>query len=185
MAWLLPYVLIGLGVGFLVANVRAFSDFLRYRRRRKNAVLIWPGPPPPFYGLVLFLGVALGVLIFVKVVFLHRGFLGVFGEVMMFIYFGYAVPLSRRIGRGFYADGVWSEQGFIPYHQIGGIAWREGEPVTLLLISRFRQLARPLLVPSSYYGAVRRLLHDKIGAHDIMFAGDTLNLGGHDERHDV
>jgi hypothetical protein len=87
MAWLLPYVLIGLGVGFLVANVRAFSDFLRYRRRRKNAVLIWPGPPPPFYGLVLFLGVALGVLIFVKVVFLHRGFLGIFGEVMMFIYF--------------------------------------------------------------------------------------------------
>ncbi len=185
MAWLLPYVLIGLGAGFLVANVRAFTDFVRYRRRRKNAVLIWPGPPPPFYGLVLFLGVALGVLIFVKVVFLHRGFLGIFGEVMMFIYFGYAVPLSRKIGRGFYADGVWSEQGFIPYHQIGGIAWREGEPVTLLLISRFRQLARPLLVPSSYYGAVRRLLHDKIGAHDIMFAGDTLNLGGHDERQDV
>ena len=171
MAWLLPYVLIGLGVGFLVANVRAFTDFFRYRRRRKDAVLIWPGPPPPFYGLVLFLGVALGVLIFVKVV--------------MFIYFAYAVPLSRKIGRGFYADGVWSEQGFIPYHQIGGIAWREGEPVTLLLISRFRQLARPLLVPSSYYGAVRRLLHDKIGAHDIMFAGDTLNLGGHDERQDV
>ena len=45
MAWLLPYVLIGLGVGFLVANVRAFTDFLRYRRRRKDAVLIWPGPP--------------------------------------------------------------------------------------------------------------------------------------------
>jgi len=105
--------------------------------------------------------------------------------VMMFIYFAYAVPLSRKISRGFYADGVWSEQGFIPYHQIGGIAWREGEPVTLLLISRFRQLARPLLVPSRYYGAVRRLLHDRIGAHDIMFAGDTLNLGGHDERQDI
>ena len=56
----------------------------------------------------------------------------------MFIYFAYAVPLSRRIGRGFYADGVWSEQGFIPYHQIGGIAWRQGEPRTLLLISRFK-----------------------------------------------
>ena len=96
MTWLLPYVLIGLGVGFLVANVRAFTDFFRYRRRRKDAVLIWPGPPPPFYGLVLFLGVALGVLIFVKVVFLHRGFLGIFGEVMMFIYFAYAVPLSRQ-----------------------------------------------------------------------------------------
>ena len=185
MLWLLPYVLIGLGVGFLVANVRAFADFVRYHKRRKEAVLIWPGPPPPFYGLIVFLGVALGVLIIVKVVFLHRGFWGTFGEVMMFIYFAYAVPLTRRIGRGFYADGVWSEQGFIPYHQIGGIAGRQGEPITLLLISRFRQLARPLLVPAKYYGAVRRLLHDKIGAHDIMFAGDTLNLGGHDERQDV
>lgn len=185
MASVLPYVLIGLGVGFLVANVRAFAEVVRYMRRRKNALLIWPGPPPPFYGLVLFLGIALGLLIIVKVVFLNRPFSGIFGEVMMFIYFAYAVPLSRRIGRGFYADGVWSEQGFIPYHQIGGIAWRQGEPVTLLFISRFKEMARPLLVPSQYYGAVRRLLRDRIGAHDIMFAGDTLDLGGHDEREDI
>jgi hypothetical protein len=185
MAWLLPYVLIGLGVGFLVANLRALADFARYRRLRRSALLIWPGPPPPFYGLVIFLGFTLGLLIIVKIFVLHRSFMGIFGEVMMFVYFAYAVPLSRRIGRGFYAEGVWSEQGFIPYHQIGGISWRQGEPVTLLLISRFRQLARPLLVPDKYYGAVRRLLRDKIGEHDIMFAGDTLNLGGHDEREDV
>jgi hypothetical protein len=185
MVWLLPYVLAALGVGFLVANVRAFADIIQYRRRRKDALLIWLGPPPPFYGLVLFLGVALGLLIFVKVVVLHGAVGGIFGEAMMFVYFGYAVPLTRRIGRGFYADGIWSEHGFIPYHEIGGIAWREGEPVTLLLIPRFKQLARPLPVPDRYYGAVRRLLRDKIGAHDIMFAGDTLDLGGHDEREDV
>jgi hypothetical protein len=104
---------------------------------------------------------------------------------MMFVYFGYAVPLTRRIGRGFYADGVWSEHGFIPYHEIGGIAWREGEPITLLLVPRFKQLARSLTVPQRHYGAVRRLLRDKIGAHDIMFAGESLDLGGHDEREDV
>src|SRR5262245_45680243 len=124
MAWLLPYVLIGLGVGFLVANVRALADFVRYRRLRPSALLTWPGPPPPFYGLTIFLGVTLGLLIIFKVFVQHRPFSGIFGEVMMFTYFAYAVPLSRRIGRGFYADGVWSEQGFIPYHQIGGIAWR-------------------------------------------------------------
>ena len=66
---------------------------------------------------------------------------------MMFLYFAYAVPLTRKISRGFYADGVWAENGFIPYHQIGGIAWRQGEPPTLLLISRFKEMARPLLVP--------------------------------------
>ena len=72
MVWLLPYVLAALGVGFLIANVRAFADIVRYRRKRKSALLIWPGPPPPFYGLVLFLGVALGILIFVKLIVLHR-----------------------------------------------------------------------------------------------------------------
>ena len=30
-----------------------------------------------------------------------------------------------------------------------------------------------------------RLLREKIGSHDIMFSGDTLDLGGHDEREDI
>ncbi|HEX7088364.1 MAG TPA: hypothetical protein VF198_18540 [Vicinamibacterales bacterium] len=185
MAWLLPYVLIGLGVGFLVANIRVVAQFVRYLRLRRRALLTWPGPPPPYYGLILFLAVALGLLLIVKVAFLPHTFGHLFGEGMMFLYFGYAVPLSRRIGRGFYEDGVWAENGFIPYHQIAGIAWRDGEPPRLLLISRFKELARTLFVPGDYYAAVRRLLRDKIGAHDIMFSGDTLDLGGHDERDDV
>lgn len=185
LADLLPYVLVGLGIGFLVANVRVFADLVRFRRRRQSALLIWPGPPPPFYGLILFLGVALGVLIAVKLLLLPPKFTSLFGESMMFVYFGYAVPLSRRIRRGFYEDGVWAENGFVPYYQIGGIAWREGYPKVLLLISRVKQLARPLLVPTAHYAAARRVLRDKIGDHDIMFSGDTLDLGGHDEREDV
>jgi hypothetical protein len=181
----LPYVLIALGAGFLVANVRALAAYVRFMRLRKDAILIWPGPRPPFFGLVVFLGITLGVLIIVKYFFLGRPFWDIFGELMMFIYFAYMVPLGRRIGRGFYADGVWSERGFIPYPRIGGVSWRDGEPVTLLLIARFRQLAWPLLVPSKYLAASRRLLRDRIGDHEIMFAGDTLNLGGHDEREDV
>lgn len=201
MAWLLPYVLVGLGVGFAVANLRLLAQGARFMRLRREAVLTWPGPPPPFYGLMLFLGVVLGLLLIVKVTYLTvpvmkdaslgwderlwRAFKQLFGESMMFVYFAYAVPLARNISRGFYADGVWAETGFIPYHQIGGIAWRQGEPPTLLLISRFKQLARPLLVPGDYYSAVRRLLREKIGSHDIMFSGDTLSLTGHDEREDV
>ena len=201
MAWLLPYVLIGLGVGFAVANLRVLAEGARYLRLRKNALLTWQGPPPRYYGLMLFLGVALGVLLIVKFIYLTSPVIGnpsllwysrawqaftqLFGEGMMFVYFAYAVPLTRKISRGFYAEGVWAETGFIPYHQIGGIAWRPGEPPTLLLISRFKEMARPLLVPGDYYSAVRRLLREKIGSHDIMFAGDTLDLAGHDEREDV
>ena len=72
MAWLLPYVLVGLGVGFAIANLRVLAQGARYLRLRKNALLTWPGPPPPYYGLMLFLGVALGVLLIVKFVYLTR-----------------------------------------------------------------------------------------------------------------
>jgi hypothetical protein len=129
--------------------------------------------------------VVLGIVLFAELVFLHRPFRQVFGESMMFLYYAYAVPLSRRIGRGFYEDGIWAESGFIPYANIGGITWREGEEPTLVVVSRIRRLARRLVVPGRHYAAVRRLLRDRIAAHDIHFSGTSLNLETHDERMDV
>jgi hypothetical protein len=165
--------------------VRVATDLVRYLKRRRRALLVWPGRRPPYYGLVIFLGVTLGCLLIVKVLVLGRSPVQLFGEGMMFVYFACMVPLTRRIDRGLYADGIWAENGFMPYWQIGAMAWREGEPLTLVLVSRLRQMARPLVVPSAYYGAVRRLLRDKIAAHDIQFGGGAgLDLGG-DERKDV
>ncbi len=48
-----------------------------------------------------------------------------------------------------------------------------------------RAFARQLVVPDNCYGAARRLLRDKIAAHDIHFTGKSLDLGLHDERDDV
>jgi hypothetical protein len=183
-AELLPYVLVMFGVVFLVANIRAGIDLVRYLRRRRQALLTWPGRKPPYYGLALALGVTLGLLLVVKFIFLERTAWQFFGEGMMFLYYGYAVPLTARIGRGFYADGIWAENGFMPYAHIGGIAWREGEQVTLLLVSRLRQMARPLVVPTEQYGAVRRLLRDKVRTHDIRFSGHDLGLG-YDQQNDI
>jgi hypothetical protein len=109
----------------------------------------------------------------------------VFGESMMLVYYAYALPLSLRIGRGFYQDGIWADGGFMPYSSIGGLTWREEGQITLVLMHRMRAFARRLVVPDSYYGAARRLLRDKIAAHDIHFTGKTLDLGWHDERDDV
>ena len=121
-----------------------------------------------------------GALVAVKVLIVHRQ---AFGELMMFVYFGYLVPISRRIGRGFYEDGIWADSNFIPYNEVGGISWREGEhSVSLIVISRLRNIARRLAVPLEHYGAARRLLRDKIGEHEIHFFGTGLDLGVHDER---
>jgi hypothetical protein len=169
-----------LGAGFLVANVRLLIEHVRFRRRRGGALLTWPSPKPAYYGTGMALGVVLGVIVFYKLVFTHQQ---AFGETMMFIYYGYLLPLSRRIGRGFYRDGIWVEGGFIPYPEVGGLSWREGEhSVALVIISRLKSLARVLPVPVEHYGAARRLLRDKIGEHAIHFTGTGLDLGEHDER---
>jgi hypothetical protein len=175
--------LVLLGVGFLIANARLILEYFQFLRRRRSALLIWPSPKPPYYGMALAIGVVLGFLVFYKLVVLRRQ---VFGEGMMFLYYAYLLPLSRQIGRGFYEEGIWADTVFIPYNEVGGISWREGEhQVTLIVISRLRNLARRLVVPGENYAAARRLLRDKIAAHAIHFSGTGLDLGEHDEREDV
>ena len=182
---LLPRVLFVLGLGFLVANLRLLLQFIRFLRLRSSALLTWPGRRPPFYGLLLVLGAVLSILIVYKLGVLQQHPKQVFGESMMLVYYGYALPLSLKIGRGFYEDGIWADGGFMPYSSIGGLTWREEGQITLVLMHRMRAFARRLVVPDSYYGAARRLLRDKIAAHDIHFTGKTLDLGLHDERDDV
>ncbi len=174
---LLPRLLFVFVVGFLAANVKITADVLRFLSRRRSALLIWESPKPRYYGFALALGAILGALVVVKIFILGRSPGQLFGEVMMFLYFGYAVPLSTRIARGFYEDGVWSDSGFMPWGQISAVSWKEGEALTLVLISHFRSIARRLEVPGHLYGQARRVLLDKIKAHDIHIGGAGLDLG--------
>jgi hypothetical protein len=128
----------------------------------------------------------LGVLLFVTVFFVPRPAASVFGEFMMFVYYGYLLPLSTRIGRGLYADGVWTDSGFIAYADIGGLSWKDGAAATLVLASRLRAIARTLTVPGTRLGEVRRLLREKIGEHAIeLEGGPGLHLGSRDTRESV
>jgi hypothetical protein len=181
----LPQVLVVIGFGFLAANLRLFFQLVRFMRIRSSALLVWPGRTPPFYRLFLGVAAVLAAVIICKLAVLRLHPRDVFGESMMLVYYSYAQPLSLKIGRGFYQDGIWADGGFVPYSQIGGLTWREGEQLTLVMMYRMRSFARRLVVPLPYYGAARRLLRDKIAAHDIHFTGKTLDLGAHDERDDV
>jgi hypothetical protein len=177
----LPQVLFAFGVGFLFANLKVVADLLRFRARKASALLIWQNPKPRFYGFSLALGVVLGLLLAFKLFVQGRPPDQLFGETMMFVYYGYALPLSTRIARGFYRDGVWSDTGFMRWRQISAVSWREDGPVTLILISRLRQIARRLEVPGNLYGEARRVLRDRVKAHDIHIGGSGLGLGTRDE----
>lgn len=177
---LLPNALLFLGAGFFLVNLRLLAQFIRFLRVRSSAQLTWTGRRPRSYGISLALGLVFGALVFFKLAMQQRPPFDAFGEGMMFIYYAYAFPLSLRIGHGFYEDGIWSQRGFVPYAQIGGLSWREDQELTLVLIHRTRKLVRHLDVPQEHYGEVRRLLRDKIAAHDIHFTGKGFDLGGDD-----
>ncbi len=174
-----------IGVGFLLINLRLFFQYYRYTRLRRSAILTWAGPRPPLYRLFLWVGAVLAILIFYKLAVLRLHPRDVFGETMMLVYYVYALPLAQKTGRGLYEDGIWTEGGFIPYANIGGLTWREGNQPTLVVLYRWRSFARKLVVPQVYYAEARRVLRDKIAAHDIHFTGKTFELGLHDERDDV
>jgi hypothetical protein len=191
---LLGRILLLFGLGFLIANVRVAAELLRFRKRKSGALIVWPAPKPPFFLMSLGIGVMLGLLILLKAYLALRGDppLGewfrrfssdAFGELMMFVYFGYMLPFSTRITRGLYADGIWTDTGFMAYEQVGGISWRGS---TLVVISRQKSLARRMEVPSLAMGELRRLLRDKISSHDIeMNEGPGIHLGTRDARDSV
>lgn len=178
-AGVLPKILFLFGVGFLVANLKVIADVVRFRVRKRSAILTWPVPKPRYYRLSLLLAVVLALLLAAKLV-QRRPPEQWFGEAMMLLYYGYAFPLSTRIARGFYRDGVWSDAGFLRWTHISAVTWREEGGVTLILISRLKSLARRLQVPSDLYGEARRVLRDRIKAQELEFGGAGLDLGSRD-----
>ena len=173
------------GLGFLAADIRAVVNHLLYWRRRPGALLTWPAPYPPFFSFQLIIGGLLGLLMAYNLLFRVTPAEELFGEGMMFVYYTYAVPLAHRIDRGFYADGLWTDLGFIRYRSIGAITWREEEEPVLLLASRTGGTAYRLRVPGTMYGATRRVLRDLVKAGRIDLKPVGLGLGEKDARDDL
>jgi hypothetical protein len=193
LAPVLRQALLALGVLFVIVDVKVGAQLLSWWRIRRQAMVVWPGPKPPFYAINLAIGVMLGILLLVSAG-LKRPPSSLFGIGMMFLYYGYLLPLSTRIRRGLYQNGIWTDSGFMRYTDIGGLAWKSASAKatadkgddTLVIASSHQTLARRLRVPGMHLGEVRHCLRDKIGEHAIAFdAGPGLHLGTRDTRESV
>jgi len=181
LAGTLRQALVALGVLFVIVNLRVSADLLAWWRLRRDAVLTWLPPKPPFFAINLAIGVLLGVILLITAYRMPRSVSSLFGVAMMFTYYGYLLPLSTRIRCGLYRDGIWTDSGFMAYREIGGLTWKGGD--TLVLASRHKAMARRLTVPGPHLGEVRHLLRDEIGRHTIAFdEGPGLHLGTRDTR---
>jgi hypothetical protein len=178
-------VLLVFGVGFLAANLVLLSDLLAYRRRKASALLTWPVPRPSTYAIAKWIAIGLGFVILYKVIALRWPLGQVFGELMMFAYYGALYPMSFSVERGFYRKGLWLERRFVPYGDVTGLTWHQEPGPVLVIVAGHQQRAGRLPVPLAHYGEARRLLRDHLKTHEMHIQKSPLDLGGHDERDDV
>jgi len=157
---MLTIVLGALGVYFSVLNGQGLWRYAQFRRVRPTAVLTWPVPRPRSFPLLIALGILSGAVAVLNG-YLHRPFHHVLSQAVMALYFILMVPLSTRIQQGFYRDGVWADAGFLPYADIGRMAFRETPEIVLLLLPRGGSRPLRLPLPPAEYGAVRKVLEEK------------------------
>ena len=164
-----------LAVYFTVLVVRMLSILLLFRRMKDTAVLTWTTPRPwiqsPHFAVSLgLLAAGLSVLLAT----LGRPFHHVYSQGVMALYFLLLAPVAGRIPLGVYRDGVWADGGFLPWAKVARLAFRETPEIVLVLLRRGGGAFR-LPVPPGEYGAVRKLLDEKMRAHVLEV--DTPILG--------
>jgi hypothetical protein len=174
---LLTVVLLAFGGYFGVLLVGGLLRYLRFRRVRRTALLTWPERPSARLPLLVALGLlAAGVAVLNGG--MQRPLSHVLSQAVMASYFLLMTPLLARIQPGLYRDGVWAEGGFLPYAEIGRLAFFETPEIMLVLLPKggWRGVFK-LLVPPNEYPAVRRLLEEQIRARVLRIEEGILGLG--------
>ena len=171
----LSVVLLGLGIYFSILLIRGLRGYLLFRKVRPTALITWPVPRSGQLPFLLVLGVvATGVTALNA--YLERPLHHVLSQALMAAYFILMVPLCQSIRLGFYDDGVWADTGFLPYANIARIAFRETPEIVLILLPRGRSGSFRLPVPPEEYGAVRKVLEEKIRARVVNVEAGILGL---------
>jgi hypothetical protein len=158
-----------------VLIARGLAGYRLFLKVRPTALLTWPVRRPAHFPFLLALGAVAAALAVINST-MNRPFHHVYSQGVMAVYFMVMVPLSARIQLGLYRDGVWADAGFLPYEKIARMAFREAPEIVLVMVPRGRSGAFRLPVPSSEYGAVRKILEDKIRARVVNVEKAILGL---------
>jgi hypothetical protein len=166
--------LVGVAVYFAVLILRDLVRYARFRRVRRTALVTWRNPLPMAFWLLLMLG-AINLPV-AAVTLLSHPWPEVVSPLAIALYFLGILPLLARIPMGFYGEGIWAEGGFVPYNRIRRLAFSEGPELVLLLLPWGRGGAFRLQVPPAEYGAVRKVLGEKIRSQVMNLEGGILGL---------
>jgi hypothetical protein len=165
----------GLGIYFGVLLLRGLAGYLRFRRLLPTALLTWPVPRPRSGPILFALGLVSTAITLLNG-YLARPLHHVVSLGLMALYFMLMVPLAGRIRLGLYEGGVWADAGFLPWGRIGRMAFREDPDIVLVLLPRGGSGSFRLPVPPDEYGAVRKLIEEKVRAHVVHMEEGILGL---------
>lgn len=171
----LTVILLGFALYFSVLVANALRYWMRARRMRPQAVLIW-APARPRHQV---LQVGLGVICLAVAALnsaMGRPFHHVYSQGVMAAYFIVVAPLIARIPNGLYESGVWGDAGFVPYEKIARMAFLEVPEIALVVLPRGRRGTVRLRVPPEEYGAVRKIIEEKTRAHLVNVEQAILGL---------
>jgi hypothetical protein len=172
----LSLILIAIGAYFAVVLGRGLLGYLRFRRLQPTAVLTWPAPRGRNVPFLVGLGLAAAGVTLLNVV-QGRPLAHVLSQAVMAAYFLLMVPLALRIRLGLYRDGVWADTGFLSWERIGRLAFVEEPDIVLVMVPRDgRPASARLPVPRGEYGAVRKLIEEKIRGGAVQVQEAILGL---------
>src|SRR6266581_4157691 len=102
--------------------------------------------------------------------------------ILSLFFLGFGVYFAVVLTRGllgyarFHRDGVWADAGFLPWERIRHLAFRESPDLVLILLPRGGAGSFRLPVPRGEYGAVRKLIEEKIRAQVLNVEAGILGL---------
>ena len=163
---------------FAVWNLMAFRAYFLYLQLAGTAELTWYMPRPWFYSLAQGIGALMVLLTAFSLFILDRSWIIVLSQALMAAYYIVLLPLSVKVRRGFYSQGIWLDRAFVPYDQICTLCWKEHPNIVLMVTKKKDYLSRDYLlnVPGDKYGEVRRILAGHIKDQTLTIKHSVLGL---------
>jgi len=164
------------GIYFTGQILHCIWRLLAYRSLRSAPLLTWESRRHPLH--LIFVGIGtLGLGLAWLGIAQEQPLEHVWAQMATAGYFLIAAPLLERARPGFYERGIWSSRGFLAWDRIGRLAFREDDGVALVLAPRGRGLPHNLELPPDDYGAVRRILRDRIRKDEMQMEPGILGVG--------
>lgn len=173
---------VALAALFTVWNAVYLVRYLTYRRIAPTAELTWLPKRPWFFNMCLGIGFFLLTMTLITVFVLKRPPLSIIAQGLMAVFYTVLFPLSFWIRRGFYKNGIWTEQGFVPFKKIRNLSWLEKPEIVLIAKTEGvvgNGYAR-LRVPGDFYGQARRILAGHIDDRSLSVETSILGLSDPD-----